>query len=426
VALGCASGSHHDPCDPTLCASGERCVQDACRPACVAQNDCPSGQNCAGWDFGDGTQGSYCVVLDYAKDGHTGHGDVCSADTQCDTLRGYHCAGGTCQQHSGQFDACSKDAECDTQNGFACVEGLCRLPCTSHFDCAAVGSCQTFAAGNYCDVSTPAKAGQYYANCPLGSECDAGHGFQCVGSGPGDLDAYCTSGCHADADCISGYRCGIIQATPCVDACGLVGQQGAGCITNDQIGAGKAFECAEPFGLMHHVCVKNSFCSPCATDEDCFTVPGQICAKDKSGQKICTFPCDPGLNSCPWGAATECGIWDKERGIPTCEHRFGACHGTGKGCEPCIDSTDCAPTGYCTRASFTGERFCVDLSVSCDCANDADANSSCDGHGCPNSPGGIPLSCYSADTQPLGHHCVGANSSTDALGTATQTGCWTR
>ena len=195
-----------------------------------------------------------------------------------------------------------------------------------------------------------------------------------------------------------------------------------GCVRASDIGPGKRFECTEPFGLVRHVCVRNTFCSSCERDEDCLAIAGQICAKDQSGNKICTFPCDPSVLSCPWGDATECGLWDKERGVTTCAHRFGACRGTGKGCEPCVDSSDCAPTGYCTRARFTGERFCVDLSVSCNCADAADANGQCEGHGCPLSPGGLPMIC--ADSE-LGKHCFGANSA-DSTVDSLQNGCWSR
>lgn len=419
AAAGCGSVSD-SPCEDSQCPVGQRCTQNACRPSCATQDDCSKGQNCALYEFGDGSRGQYCVVLDYAKDGRTGQLEPCQADTECDTPRGYKCVDSFCKRHTGQFDSCQTDAQCDQANGFSCVEGQCRVPCSSHFECAPVGTCESTAQGMYCKAGSPAKRGQYYSNCPYGNaDCDTANGFTCVGSGVGDLDAICTASCASAADCPSGFRCGAVSATPCASACGVNGEQTDGCIPASEIGPGKAYDCTQPFGLVRRVCVRNAFCTTCETDEDCFGVAGQICAKDKSGQKICTFPCTLGGASCPWGAATECGVWDKERGIATCAHRFGACHGSGKGCEPCVDSSDCGKNGYCTRSSFTGERFCVDLSVSCNCGGDADANGSCAGHGCPLSPGGLEMTC--ADSS-LGQLCFGAQSGAGVE--SVQTGCW--
>jgi hypothetical protein len=280
---GCSSegsGSEPAPCSDTTCSEGMRCVQNECRPACVTQSDCPAGQNCAAWGFDDGSQGLFCAVLDYAKGGRT-----------------------------GQFEACQADSECDSLRGFSCVDGACRIRCDSHFDCASVGLCESSASASYCAASTPAKSGQYYQHCPAGAtDCDKQAGFLCLSAGVGDLDSYCTNDCHADAECPQGFRCGTISATPCVDACGVAGQQGANCVAANLIGAGKAFECVQPFGLVRHVCERRSFCSSCQTDEDCLAVPGQICARDQSGEKICTQRCDPDVDSCPWGNASVCGV----------------------------------------------------------------------------------------------------------------------
>lgn len=421
AAAGCGSTKEKEsPCEDSSCLPGQRCTQGECRPTCASQDDCPKGQNCALYEFGDGSRGQYCVVLDYAKNGRTGQLEACQADGECDTPRGFKCVDALCQRRTGQFEACEDDAQCDQPNGFSCVSGECRVPCASHFDCAPVGTCESTSQGMYCKAGTLSKRGQYYARCPYGnSDCDTTKGFTCIGSGVADLDAFCTAACSSADDCPSGFRCGAVGATPCANTCGVTGQQVEGCIPASDIGPGKAYECGQPFGLIRRVCVRNAFCTTCRTDEDCFGISGQICAKDKSGQKICTFPCTPGIASCPWGAATECGVWDKERGVATCAHRFGACHGTGKGCEPCVDNIDCGKNGYCQRSSFTGERFCVDLSTSCNCGSDADANGSCEGHGCPESPGGLAMTC--ADTS-LGQLCLGAQSG-DSIGSV-QTGCW--
>lgn len=396
---GCASNTEPNPCQDVTCADGARCVQDACRPTCATQADCPAGQNCAGWGFDDGTQGTHCVVLDYARNGRT-----------------------------GQFESCSADAECDALRGFSCVEGQCRIRCDSHFDCAAVGRCESAGSLAFCSRSGAASPGQYYQHCPNGpSDCDAQAGFVCLGSGVADLDAFCTNDCRSDAECPQGFRCGTVGATPCADACGVAGQQIAGCVASAEIGPGKVFECVQPFGLIRHICERRGFCSSCERDEDCLAVPGQICARDASGQKICTQTCDPGVDSCPWGNASECGVWDSARGVATCAHRFGSCLGEGRGCEPCVDNADCAPSGFCSRSSFTGEQFCIDLSVACDCGDDA-VNDTCTGHGCPDSPDGLPMICYAGTRfsgDPLTGRCIGANSISSVL-SSPQSGCWSR
>ena len=400
TAVGCSSGggsTDAETCLDASCAAGLRCVQDACRPECESQQDCPVGQNCAGWGFEDGSQGQFCVVLDYAKGGRT-----------------------------GQFEACKADTECDTLRGFACVDGMCRIRCDSHFDCAGVGLCESSAAASFCTPSTAAKPGQYYQHCPGGmADCDKDAGFICISAGVADLDSYCTGDCSSDEQCPEGFRCGTISATPCVDSCGVAGQQSPTCIAASQIGPGKAYDCVKPFGLVHRVCERRGFCSTCETNEDCLAVPGQICAKDQSGQKICTQPCDPDVDSCPWGNASICDVWDPALGIATCAHRFGSCRGEGRGCEPCIDATDCAPTGFCSRSGFTGEQFCIDLSAECDCGADA-VNNTCTGHGCPDSPGGPPMICYAGmrfEGDPITNRCIGANSMSSTL-SSPQSGCW--
>jgi hypothetical protein len=399
-AGGCAGGGENrepDSCLDASCSAGMRCVQNECRPECATQSDCPVAQNCAGWGFDDGSQGQFCVVLDYAKGGRT-----------------------------GQFEACKADAECDALRGFTCVDGICRIRCDSHFECAGVGLCQSTASAAYCEPGTAAKQGQYYQHCPAGpSDCDRDAGFVCLSAGVADLDSYCTADCLGDAQCPQGFRCGTVTATPCMDACGVVGQQSSSCIGAAQIGPGKAYECVEPFGLVRHLCERRSFCSSCESNEDCLAVPGQICARDQSGQKICTQACDPSVDSCPWGNASECGVWDSALGIATCAHRFGSCQGEGRGCEPCVDGSDCAPTGFCSRSSFTGEQFCIDLSVECDCGADAE-NDTCTGHGCPDTPDGLPMICYAGSRftgDPISNRCIGANSVSSVL-SSPQSGCW--
>jgi hypothetical protein len=128
------------------------------------------------------------------------------------------------------------------------------------------------------------------------------------------------------------------------------------------------------------------------------------------------------VNSCPWGSAANCGLWDSAVGKPTCSHRFGSCTGDGKSCEPCVEQTDC-PLGFCAETQFTGERYCVDMSVSCSCPEGT--KGACAGGGCPKTPAGKPLTCLGGSDykdSPLVGKCVGAE--TDSQSTSSRQGCW--
>src|SRR5690606_1140591 len=200
-----------------------------------------------------------------------------------------------------------------------------------------------------------------------------------------------------------------------------------GCVPSSRIGEGRQYHCGG-LGVLRSVCLPRAFCAPCESDADCLAVPGQICARNRSGEKICTVPCDPRAASCPWGTAAECGMWDDERGVATCSHRFGSCRGTGESCEPCIGSEDC-PRGFCAQSSFSGEQYCVDLDAECDCGDDASAAGTCKGHGCPESPGGLALTCL-ADGRfpgdPLENRCFAGEVASSMLGGTPQLGCWPR
>jgi len=284
-------------------------------------------------------------------------------------------------------------------------------------------------AGHFCDLTHARKAGQFYTHCAAGTECDASHNFFCVGAGTDDVDAYCTTDCTDDSSCAPGYACTQLIRNPCQSVCGLKGNtRDRQCIPSDQIsqqdGDAKPYQCGNR-GVTRNVCRPRKFCSPCQNDGDCMAVSNQVCAKDeKSETKICTQLCDLKHPSCPWGSAAKCGIWDTDLNQPTCEHRSGSCIGTGKSCEPCLKDADCGAKGACNASSFTGERWCVDFSVSCSCGDKADANGLCTGGGCPKTPGGLPMLCADAtpDTPDSGY-CPGAYTST-ALDASPQMGCW--
>jgi hypothetical protein len=151
-------------------------------------------------------------------------------------------------------------------------------------------------------------------------------------------------------------------------------------------------------------------------------VAGKICAHGPDHEKTCTTLCDPSSDSCPWGNAAVCGVFDSELGVPTCAHRFGSCHGEGKSCEPCVRDGDC-PNGQCLGSPYTGERWCVDRTVQCNCDGLDTTQHVCNsGNGCPRTPGQLKMSCYDfqrSDTDPIAHACFQANTAGSA-----QAGCW--
>jgi hypothetical protein len=151
-------------------------------------------------------------------------------------------------------------------------------------------------------------------------------------------------------------------------------------------------------------------------------VPGGVCALDASGERRCTTLCDPNRNSCPWGPATECRVTDEALGVPTCQHRFGACRGEGFGCEPCVRDDDC-PRGYCLVSSYSGERWCIDEMLPCSCEGLPTGNDFCRGaSGCPESPSLDPMVCYDPGAAG-GGICVGVNLPGATIGPG-QLSCW--
>ena len=381
VPNGCSGG----------CEDGERCVNATCLASCATESDCASGQVCAVWTLDDGSEDTLCAVLE------------------------------------GRYTSCTDDTSCDTEHGFGCVDGTCSIPCRSHSDCSSVGHCAPLAGATYCVPGTPAEKGGYYTRCPNGGADCSKEGFVCQGAGVGDIDSYCTTDCDSDADCPLGYGCSAVRVPPCAAACDVSGSPDrADCAPTREIGPGRTYRCGV-LTALRNLCVRRSFCSECASDEDCLGVPGQICAEDGSGAKICTEACDLHFDSCPWGNAAECSNFDPSRGFPTCAHRFGSCKGSGKSCEPCLEDSDCGTRGVCSTYNFSHERFCIDLTHECVCGEDADANGICKGHGCPESPGGLELSCLAPRAQgdPLGNRCYGATYSNPLSGTDQAT-CWRR
>jgi hypothetical protein len=397
-------GVCQDRCHDDACAPGWKCIDNACRAPCSSTASCPATQSCDAWETDYGSKGKFCTGPSAPATGRQGA-------------------------------ACTKSTDCATEYGYRCVSKACTLTCDVESQCGAVGSCTGAAkdaegkAVTVCEKDAfPRGGGQYGTPCPNGDECDDAHDFVCVGAGPGDIDAYCTRRyCEGDTDCPNGSFCASVGAArgevPCGSDCGLGGTNASGCVPSEQIGPGKHFACGG-LSLVVNVCKHRAFCSECQTDADCRGEPNQICASDGSGGKICTVVCDPNVNSCPWGSAASCALWDTALGKPTCAHRFGSCRGTGKGCEPCVEQSDC-PNGFCTEAQFTGERYCVDLGDSCSCPDGT--QSTCKGGGCPTTPapGSLTMTCYGGsafESSALHGKCLGA---TVEVGTrAAKEGCW--
>lgn len=350
----------------------------------------------------------------------------CSSD---DKPKADECVDASCRPVlSGRFTPCQTQDECDTGHGFSCVDGECSYECQQHSDCVEVGHCEarTFAGERrqFCvRDAKPPVAGELHTACPQGDECSDPR--LCIGAGAGDLDAYCTVDCGSDDDCGVGYYCGTVTRRPCQAACGLEASPSDPlCVPPDQLGEGKLYDCNQLGGAERKVCRQREFCASCSTDADCLAVPNQVCAKDQTGEKICTRLCDTGTRSCPWGNASECAVFDEELGLPTCAHRFGSCHGSGKTCEPCNSSADC-PNGFCTSSQFTGERWCVNLTTTCQCPTGSSNGFTCNDGGCPKSPDELTLQCVDDPTSSLNRVCYAANSGTNTLpGSSSQTGCW--
>ncbi|HKY35705.1 MAG TPA: hypothetical protein VJN18_07200 [Polyangiaceae bacterium] len=392
------------PCRDSDCAEGQRCVQNECRDSCTTDSDCPGVQVCSGFRFASGEEGRYCVILPGTVIPDAG-----------DPI-------------PGRFSPCESHAECDEAHGFSCMGGQCNYPCRSHADCVEVGHCDSRVVDgqreSYCvRDEEPAQPGALYTACPDGDEClDS---TLCLSAGPGDLDAYCTIDCSTDGDCLPGYYCGSLRRPPCEDMCGFQGQpENPRCVPTDQIGEGLPYQCSE-LGITRSVCRQRDFCTSCQSDADCLAVPNQICARDASGNKICTRLCDPGAKSCPWGNAAECDLFDTELGEATCSHRYGACRGNGAVCEPCTIDADC-PSGVCYGQQFTGERWCINFDTRCECPNGPDATGTCDDGGCPESPGGVTVLCIGEPASDLFNTCYTGNSSGTGslLNDSPQTGCW--
>jgi hypothetical protein len=311
------------------------------------------------------------------------------------------CKGGLLE--NGQCVAKCSPALCLTGN--TCVGNQCELLCTSHLDCLDDGSQSCLPAKEddtgksimTCQPNT--KAPGIGLKCPVGNECAAG--LRCITTGVGDADAYCTNDdCHADADCVDGFYCGITHDPHQI--CGLTPKKG----NNGFCGTTKE-PCIDPANfadggktlfegsvcLLRRTCLKREPCAPCATDLDCSRRSGQTCVTIGAA-KACAQACKA-EGDCEPDAKCTAGA---------CIPRAGACKLAGAWCDPCVSDEDCASKGGgrigCAQLSG-GQRACLDFTFPTTCMVDAD---------CPKAPSGKNGACLDERQQLTAadanyHHC---------------------
>jgi len=359
-------------CDPEKCLPGNICVENRCVLECDAHSDCldDGTQNCAPAKE-DGTSRDTMTCQPNGKTWGVGYkcpfGDECGNYHSCSTT-GEHCDPAQC---GGAADSCKLD----------------EVACYARANCN-IGKCPD---GTPCTV---------FSCSP--QECVAN--LTCITKGDADADAYCSKNdCQSDADCAGGYYCGVTRDPR--ELCNSMPQKGNNnicgrvsintpCIATSDLGNGNTlFEGQDC--VLRKTCLKRNECAPCETDLDCSQGIANHCiTMPMEAQKRCAKSCamdeDCGRDfACQ--AVGDAGT--------VCVHRFGACEGSGKFCEPCLDDTDCGPlTG--TSVCFThndGQRGCGDISYPDTCMSDAD---------CPTSPSGKHAYCVLSDpTDALYQHC---------------------
>lgn len=354
-------------CRSESCLEGNKCVNNRCVLECTSHTQCAADgtQDCAPAKVDDGDKQDILACLPNAK--AYGFGVSCPFGVECGGLKSCPSTGTPCylDQCGGNPAACTPDVDfCrDRAN---CLAGKCpdKTPCT-------VLTCKP-------------------------EECVAP--LSCLTSGEGDVNSYCTKqDCASDADCAGGYYCGVTRdphgicnsMNPAKGDNGICGKTNEACIDRATIGAtDSTFE--GQLCILRKTCVKRETCSPCESDVDCSQLPNNVCiALANDSTKRCAPTC---TKSADCGPSFECLPVDAAApdGPRACHHRFGACVGTGKYCEPCTNDTDCGPltgTSVCLELS-DGSRNCLDLTYdSVTCTSDAD---------CPASPSGKHAQCDTA------------------------------
>lgn len=351
-----ADGKCYAKCNPASCADGTECVttelakEGDCMPACTKTSECLLGAACT----------------EQTRQGTTETAMFCTPRIYLTDDAGKPKAAGL------PGDPCTSSAECDDGHGVRCVDGTCTsVPsCGGLKDCAAGSgtACVTKDGVTGCFPVKEHGKGQYGSVCPNGAaDCDAGAGFVCVGAA-GDIDAYCAKKgkdvCKTDADCSPGFWCG--ETTPVDDK-------------NNKL-----------WDQTSAICLRRSFCAPCATDLDCSQQTGAVCVPDAQGEKFCSLPCDPTKPSCRRGS--ECV--DVGAGAFACRPITGACHakGTPSGCDACRIDKDCGPGAICRGSKEGFQPTVPTCAVPCG-PKDASGKPTC-----PKAPNGFEMVCLDENT----------------------------
>lgn len=366
-----AEGICEGKCTPDKCLDHNTCVNNRCVLMCDAHSDC----------LEDGTQNCLPAIEDDTKsaimtcqpNGQTsGVGVPCANGDECAQLFSCRTTGERCDpmQCGGAADACTLDAE-------ACY----------------------------------AKANCRIGKCPDGSACtvfscspqDCTAELTCVTKGTGDADAYCTKNdCADDADCPGGFYCGVKHES--FELCGSSPKKGNNafcgeaplgsmCIDPTSLGQGNTmFEGS--LCILRKACILRKDCDPCTTDLDCSDLANHCVTMSGESQKRCARECVTAQDCADGYNCSALDENDQSKGR-VCKHKFGACVGTGKFCEPCVNDLDCGPvTGTSACYEYNGgQRGCFTP-----CETNAD---------CPPSPSGNAGVCYLDKPDSLFYkHCV--------------------
>lgn len=269
-------------------------------------------------------------------------------------------------------------AKCDPTKclpGNTCVDNQCVLSCTNHAQCdrvkqeclpdvedgtgKAIFTCQARAGTSLTEHGEP---------CPKGDEC--GVGSRCLGSGEGDVLAYCTTDCSEDVDCPSGFECGVVRDPrpicgnqPNEDLCGKTTEA---CVDSADITPESGLV-AGAFCLQRKTCLKRDVCAPCQGDPDCSWSTTLTHCVQAGADMRCAPPCND---------TTDCDA-DKQCTDGHCTARAGTCASGGGFCTPCRFDTDCGENEACIDL-YGNEKACMDLTLPFQCTKDTD---------CPLTPG---------------------------------------
>jgi hypothetical protein len=365
-------------CRPELClhdeadAGGWRntCVENRCQLVCAAHSECDNfagkggtpddlsnTQSCTAAKEDD-TSADVTICISNGK--ALGFGKKCPLGTECAAFSS--CAGGEPCEGSctdDPLDVCTRDA----------------------YACRGVADCKL------------GRCAQSQRPCRLEPACDdaACKPLECVTSGEGDANAYCTRfDCDDDADCPGGYRCGLRRDPHAV--CGSSPQKGdnAFCGLTDE-------DCIDPAAppagglyvegpdcLLRRACLIRTECSSCETDLDCSRSEGLVCALQDDGTRGCGKRCEE-------DADCENGDYRCDTQQKACVHRFGACKGSGAFCEPCVDDVDCGPDASCVAGA------CLDVPFQIGCTTDDE---------CPVAPNGKHGHCIDDPTSMANQTCT--------------------